>query len=419
MDKHSNIWFPFTQMKTSSPPILIKSGKGTLLFDEKGNNYIDAISSWWTNLHGHAHPYIAEKVFEQHGKLEHVIFAGFTHQPAEELAERLLLILKNHALSKIFYSDNGSTAVEVAIKMALQFWYNQGVKKNKIITFRNGYHGDTFGSMSVSGRNVFTQPFDDLLFDVISVTPPLPGKEAESEREFKEAIAHPGVAAFIYEPLILGAGGMLMYESNFLNHYIQAAKKNNIICIADEVMTGFYRTGKMFASDFVDTSPDLLCLSKGITGGTMALGVTAAAEFIFDAFYSDDKMKTFYHGHSYTANPLACTSALASLYLLDDPGCQLRIKNICIAHESFCTELKKSGNIENIRQQGTIVAFDIKTNSGTGYLNNERDRIETYFIGKGILIRPLGNTIYLMPPYCITEEQLNKIYSTIIAFIDQ
>ncbi|MBC8045274.1 MAG: aminotransferase class III-fold pyridoxal phosphate-dependent enzyme, partial [Fimbriimonadaceae bacterium] len=283
-------------MKTASEPIHIVRGEGALLFDVNGKSYIDAISSWWTNLHGHAHPYIAQKLFEQAQQLEHVIFAGFTHTPAQQLAQRLIEDHLPKSISKIFYSDNGSTSVEVAIKMAIQYWKNIDTPKKKIIAFLNSYHGDTFGSMSVSERGAFTKPFHDYLFDVEFITPPFAGSENESVEQFKKIIADNNIAAFIYEPLVMGAGGMLMYEAEALNNLLQVAKENNIICIADEVMTGFYRTGKMFAGDHCSNKPDIICLSKGLTGGTMALGITACEQFIYDAFYADDKMKTFFHG---------------------------------------------------------------------------------------------------------------------------
>lgn len=401
-------------MKTSSAPIHIVNGEGVLLFDDRGNSYIDAISSWWTNLHGHAHPYIAEKVYEQHKKLEHVIFAGFTHDPALQLAERLV---ENHLpknIHKIFYSDNGSTSVEVAIKMAIQYWQNIGYPKKKIIAFENAYHGDTFGSMSVSDRGPFTRPFHDYLFEVEFIPPPFAGNEELSLSRIENIISKNNVAAFIYEPLVMGAGGMLMYAPEALDNLLKIAKKNNVLCIADEVMTGFYRTGKMFSGNYCLLQPDIMCLSKGLTGGTMALGITACAEFIYNAFLDDNKIKTFYHGHSFTANPLACTSALASLDLLEKEGMQENINRIIVSHQKFAEQLKSIKHFENVRQKGTILALDIKTDFSTDYFNSIRDSIYDYFILEGILLRPLGNTLYLMPPYCITNEQLEFIYSKML-----
>ncbi len=405
-------------MKLAPVPVHIVRGNGSKLYDASGKEYIDAISSWWTNIHGHAHPYLAQKLFEQFQELEHVIFAGFTHTPAQKIAERLMQHLSS-PFSKIFFSDNGSTSVEVALKMAIQFWNNKKGKRKKIIAFENAYHGDTFGSMSVSGRGAFTRSFHDYLFDVHFIPPPLPGLEDICLQEFEKAIVQDDVAAFIYEPLIMGAGGMLMYQPDQLEKLLSKAKEKNIICIADEVMTGFYRSGKLFASFYCNTKPDIICLSKGLTGGAMAMGITACAEFIYEAFYSDDKMKAFYHGHSYTANPLACAVANASLDLLETDICKEQILRIVKSHEEFALQLKDHPKIQNCRQTGTVVAFDIATDTETNYFNSLRDRMYDYFISRGILLRPLGNTLYIMPPYCITVEELNKVYKSILEFIGE
>ncbi len=392
-------------------------GEGALLFDTSGKQYIDAISSWWTNIHGHAHPYIAQKIYEQAMRLEHVIFAGFTHDPALILAQRLAEDHLPENITKIFYSDNGSTAVEVAVKMAVQYWYNSGTPKKKIIAFKHAYHGDTFGSMSVSDRGDFTRPFHNYLFDVEFISPPLSGHEETSKDQLLAAMQNKDVAAFIYEPLIMGAGGMLMYEPQPLNELLQIAKQHGALCIADEVMTGFYRTGKMFAGNHCATEPDIMCLSKGLTGGTMALGITACAQSIYDAFYSDDRMKAFYHGHSFTANPLACSAALASLDLFEKEECKEKILRVVQSHHNFKSELLQNDSIENVRQRGTVLAFDLITESGTQYFNQVRDKIYAYFMDEGILLRPLGNTIYIMPPYCIKNEELEKIYAGIRTFL--
>ena len=404
-------------MKLAPEPIHIVRGEGALLFDVDGKTYIDAISSWWTNIHGHAHPWLAQKLFEQFQQLEHVIFAGFTHTPAQKLADRLIHFLPN-SIEKIFFSDNGSTSVEVALKMAIQYWNNKGGNRKKIIAFEHAYHGDTFGSMSVSDRGAFTKSFHDYLFDVLFIPPPFKGNENNCLQQFENAIAQNDIAAFIYEPLVMGAGGMLMYEPQHLELLLQKAKSKNIICIADEVMTGFYRTGKLFASEYCEMKPDIICLSKGLTGGTMAMGITACAQFIFDAFYDDDKMKAFYHGHSYTANPLACAVANASLDLIELSTFSEQINRIVNTHQEFALKIKDHPKIQNCRQTGTIIAFDIASTNETNYFNSLRDRMYDYFISKGILLRPLGNTIYIMPPYCMKEEELNKVYKSILEFIE-
>ncbi len=414
------IWHPFTHFKSSPAPIPIIRGEGVYLIDEYGKKYIDAISSWWVTIHGHAHPYIAEKLYEQAKTLEQVIFAGFTHQPAIELAERLLPLLPGN-FSKIFYSDNGSTSTEVAIKMALQYWWNKNDKqpaRKKVLAFNNSYHGDTFGAMSVSDRSVFTMAFHDKLFEVVFMdTPATDNIEALCQIIGSEGKS---IAAFIYEPLLQGAGGMKMYDADLLNTLLKTAKEQGIVCVADEVMTGFGRTGKLFASAYTATAPDIICLSKGLTGGTMALGVTAAAQFIVDAFDSDDTMKTFFHGHSFTANPLACTAALASLDLLQRDNTLHQIEKICCLQQHFADGLinnHPSFPVKNIRQLGTIIAFEIDRGKDE-YLNNISAVITQKALDKGVYLRPLGNTVYLMPPYCITEEELAFVHQTVIDIIN-
>jgi adenosylmethionine---8-amino-7-oxononanoate aminotransferase len=412
------IWHPYTQMMDAKPPIAIVKGEGAYLYDENEELYIDAISSWWVNLHGHSHPYITQKVSEQLQKLEHVIFAGFTHEPAIQLAEELLKVLPTNQ-SRIFYSDNGSTAVEVALKMSLQYWQNKGIKKSKIIAFNNAYHGDTFGAMSVSSRTAFTDPFRDLLFEVLFIEPPVPGNEEISLNQLKELIEEEGenIASFIFEPLVMGAAGMLMYEGEGLDELIALCRKRNILIIADEVMTGFGRTGNLFAVDYLSQKPDVICLSKGLTGGTMALGVTSCTEDIYNAFLSDDKSKTFFHGHSFTANPLACAAAIASLELLMEESCQEAIGDIFESHKKFSQDIDDFPAVKEIRITGTIMAIELKTGEKGGYFSSVRDFIYDYFIKKGIILRPLGNVLYILPPYCISKDDLQYIYKTIVEFL--
>lgn len=411
------IWHPFTSLTSAPEPIPIVKGEGVYLIDETGNRYIDAISSWWVNIHGHAHPYIAEKIYQQALQLEQVIFAGFTHRPAIELAERLMAVLPGN-FSKIFYSDNGSTSTEVAVKMALQYWWNKSpekkTEKTKILAFKNSYHGDTFGAMSVSDRSIFTMAFQDKLFDVIFIDTPTTENLSELKTVIRLHAQH--IAAFIYEPLLQGAGGMKMYDAMLMDELIFTCRQNDIICIADEVMTGFGRTGRFFASEYMKAKPDIICLSKGLTGGTMALGVTACTQNIVDAFLSKDKLKTFFHGHSFTANPLACTAALASLDLLQEDSCQQNLASICSNNRNFIDELKKYNNVKNARCLGTIIAFEYISDN-YDYLNNISQVITTYMLQKGIYMRPLGNTIYLMPPYCITMEDLHAVYDAVIMLI--
>ncbi len=405
------IWHPYTPMKIWPEAIAIVKGEGVYLIDEDGNRYIDAISSWWVTLHGHSHPYIAEKVSKQLTVLEHCIFAGFTHEPAVTLAERLLDILPQ-GMSKIFYSDNGSTAVEVAIKMSLQYWNNKGIKKKKLVALENAYHGDTFGAMAVSGRSVFTEAFTDLLFDVSFVPFPSKGNEQQSIDALETLLKTGKVAAFIVEPLVQGSAGMMMYSPDTLEQYFQLCKKYDALIIDDEVMTGFGRTGPLFACDHISTQPDIVCLSKGLTGGSMPLGITACAQHIFDAFYDDDRMKTLYHGHSFTANPIMCTAALASLDLVLDDACTKSRDQIAEAHKTFAAGIHDHPLIGDIRQTGTIIAIELKTGI-TSYHNNLRDELYRFFLGKRIVMRPLGNIIYILPPYCITIAELEYIYGCI------
>lgn len=404
------IWHPYTQMKNALPHIPIVKGDGVYVFDEEGKRYIDAVSSWWVNIHGHAHPYIAKKVAEQLNVLEHVIFAGFTHEPAVLLAERLLPILPGKQ-DKVFYTDNGSTAVEVALKMCLQYWDNQGKPKTKILAFKNAYHGDTFGAMSVSGRSIFTDAFNSLLFDVEFIDLP---NEANIETLKKQISGfQSSIACFIFEPLILGSGGMLMYEARYLDELIASCKEIDILTIADEVMTGFGRTGTYFACEKLQHKPDIFCLSKGLTGGTMPLGITTCTNEIFNAFLSDDKLKTLYHGHSFTANPIACVASLASLDLLLESETLQNIKRIEARHANFLEEIKLHPKVKAVRHTGTIIAIEWETGNETSYLSNLRNLLYAYFLDKGIILRPLGNIIYILPPYIISDEDLSYIYSAI------
>lgn len=405
------IWHPFTQMQTAPLPTPIVRGRGSVLYGADGREYLDMVSSWWVNIHGHAHPHIANRVSEQLQTLEHVIFAGFTHQPAVELAERLLTILPPNQ-SKVFYSDNGSTAVEVALKMAFQYWHNLGRPRKKIVAFDNAYHGDTFGAMAVSGRSAFTAPFVPFLFDVVYLPVPIPGQE-EAVLQQAEAVFSDEVAAFIAEPLVQGAGGMVMYQPEVLDKLFRLARSKGALIIADEVMTGFGRTGKLFASDHLTEKPDMMCLSKGLTGGTMALGVTTCAEPVYNAFLSADKHKTLFHGHSFTANLLACTAALASMDLLLLPETQQNIQRIAARHAAFADELATYPTVENIRQHGTLLAFDLKAGEQTSYFNNIRDIAYNFLLDRGVLMRPLGNVLYIMPPYCTTDEQLTHTHEQI------
>jgi adenosylmethionine-8-amino-7-oxononanoate aminotransferase len=416
---NSSVWHPYTQMK-GADIISISRAEGTYLYDEKGTAYIDAVSSWWTNIHGHSHPYIADKIFEQAKRLEHVIFAGFTHEPAEKLAEKIIDRIPYH--SKVFYSDNGSTAVEVAIKMALQYWKNKGEERIKLVAFRDAYHGDTFGAMSVSARGVFTQPYQNLLFDVEFIDTPTTTNGAEVIDQLNSQIlkfSNSPIAAFICEPLVLGSAGMKMYSPEILEELISLCKQHNILTIADEVMTGFGRTGKFLATDYCINKPDIICLSKGITGGFLPFAATTCTQVIYDAFLSDEKSKMFFHGHSYTANPLGCAAAIASLELFEQEKTFEKIEKIQSCHSKFAESLKGHSKVKEVRHQGTIVALELATAEEGGYLHTIRDKAYQYFIERKILLRPLGNVLYILPPYCISEQDLDKVYSAILDFLSE
>ena len=414
--KSSPVWHPFTQEYIDQPPINIIKAFGAKLYSDNGREYIDAISSWWVNLHGHANPEIASAVSNQMKISDQVIFAGFTHPGAIDFAKEILTLLPGN-MAKIFYSDNGSTSVEVAIKMALQYWHNRNINKKKILAFHHSYHGDTFGSMSVSERGAFSHPFQDFLFEVDFISSPgdlvIPKEENHKNilAEFEKIASKGDVAAFIYEPLIQGAGGMLMYDSGILDSILKICRYYEILCIADEVMTGFGRTGKFFASEYMSHFPDIICLSKGITGGVFALGATACTQNIYDAFLSSDRKKTFFHGHSYTGNPVSISAARASLSLLKNSISN--IKFIEENHQNFAKRLEKFKNVQNIRFLGTIFAFDVVSPEDTSYFNQLRNILYKKFLEKGVLIRPLGNVVYLMPPYCISQNELDLVYHAI------
>ncbi|MDN3709917.1 adenosylmethionine--8-amino-7-oxononanoate transaminase [Myroides ceti] len=413
-DKDVN-WHPYTQMKIAEDTIPIVKGKGVYLFDNQGNRYIDAVSSWWVTIHGHAHPYIAQKVSEQLNTLEQVIFAGFTHEPAVQLSENLLSLLPDNQ-QKVFYSDNGSTAVEVALKMCIQYWYNQGKKKTKILAFKDAYHGDTFGAMSVSGRSVWTKPFGEMLFEVIFMDTPT----SENLNDLKAIIQNHSqeIACFIYEPLIQGAAGMLMHKAEDLSVLMKICREQKVLMIQDEVFTGFGRTGKLFAANYLSEKPDIMCFSKGLTGGTMPMGITTSSNEIFEAFLSDDKYKTLFHGHSFTANPLACTAALASMELLLKEDTLTHIKLIYEKHLNFSKTLQQHPKVENVRLIGTILAWEIKNDKQTSYFNEIGKISYNEFLKRGIIMRPLGNVMYLVPPYCITSEELDLVYKNILEVMD-
>jgi adenosylmethionine-8-amino-7-oxononanoate aminotransferase len=377
---------------------------------------LDAISSWWVNIHGHANPFIAAAISAQARKVEQVIFAGFTHPPAVKLAELLMQMLPDNQ-SKLFFSDDGSTSTEVAIKLAIQFWHNAGKPRKKIIAIEGAYHGDTFGAMSVGEReSIFNVPFRDLLFDVIYI--PFPNGDGKNTVQAMRQVASEEVAAFIFEPLVQGAAGMRIYDAEILDQLINIAQSHQIICIADEVMTGFGRTGKTFATDYLCSKPDIICLSKGITGGFLPMGVTSVAERIVEGFNEEDKGKAFFHGHSYTANPMACAAACASIELLSEKETQAAIEMISSSHQSYINGFQFHSKITSIKSLGTILSVELPADDA-GYVSQLKERIYDFFMERNLLLRPLGNVIYLIPPYVITDDELATIYQAIDDFMKE
>lgn len=405
-------WHPYTQHKTSSDfPAIIK-GKGALLWDENGKEYIDAIASWWVNPYGHSNTIIADAIYKQLTTLEHVLFGGFTHNKAVELSEKLMEILPSNQ-KKIFYSDNGSTAVEVAIKAALQYNYNKGIKKTKIIAFENAFHGDTFGAMAASGISFFTNAFNGSLLEVVRIPIPTIDNKEKSLEALTNLVKTYEFAAFIFEPLVLGASGMLMYKPEALDKMIAICKQNSVFTIADEVMTGFGKTGKTFAIDYLENKPDMMCLSKALTGGTIPMAITSFTQEIFDGFYDDDVNKALFHGHTFTANPTGCAAALASISLLQSHEMQNNIYRINQSHLEFDFKIKNHPKVKTTRVLGVIFALEVKTESEESYYGSLRNKLYNFFIENGVILRPVGNIIYILPPYIITENQLKKVYQTI------
>lgn len=405
------LWHPYTQHKTAALPIGITKGEGVLLWDENGKEYIDAIASWWVNPYGHSNKYIADAIYKQLTSLEHVLFGGFTHEPAVVLSERLMEILPSNQ-KKLFFSDNGSTAVEIAIKVALQYYYNKGQKRTKIIAFENAFHGDTFAAMAASGISFFTEAFRGSLIEVIRIPVPEKGREEESYTALKALAEANEYAAFIFEPLVQGAAGMVMYEPETLDKLMGICKANGIFTIADEVMTGFGKTGKTFACDYLATQPDMMCLSKALTGGTIPMAITTFTRQLYDAFYDDDVNKALFHGHTFTANPTGCAAALASLDLLQQQTMQESIERINKRHLAFKAKMESHPKVKTARVLGVIFALEIDR-EGESYYGNFRNRLYDFFIGNGVIMRPVGNIVYILPPYIISDEHLDKIYGII------
>jgi adenosylmethionine-8-amino-7-oxononanoate aminotransferase len=421
LDRH-HVWHPFTQAQTAPDAIPIASAKGIRLYAEDGREFLDLISSWWVNIHGHAHPTIAAAIARQAQTLEQVIFAGFTHQPAVQVAHELVQRLPD-GLTRVFFSDDGSTAVEVALKMALQYWRNHGeTQRMRFLAFEGGYHGDTVGAMSAGKGCGFFDTYGSLLFEVGLLPFPetwdgdteVEVKEQAALARLEEYLADHGntLAAVIMEPLIQGSAGMRMCRPEFLQALATRLREAGILLIFDEVMTGFGRTGAMFASLKAQVTPDIICLSKGLTAGFLPMSVTVAREAVYEAFLGDSFDRALVHGHSFTANPLGCAAALASLQVFDDEQTLLKLPQIEAWHRQHLVQLSTLPQVQRIRVTGTIAAFDVVAEDA-GYTSQIGSRLKAFFHERGLLLRPLGNVVYLLPPYCVTEAELSHAYAII------
>jgi adenosylmethionine-8-amino-7-oxononanoate aminotransferase len=388
----------------------IVKAKGAILYDEQGQQYIDGISSWYTSVYGHCNDTIIDRVYAQMQQLDQVVFSGFTHEPAVALSEALISLLPDNQ-EKLFFSDNGSTATEIGIKMALQYHHNQGKKRSVLLAFEDGFHGDTFGAMSVSGLSVYNGPFEDYFIEVKRIPVPTEGNLEQLLYQLEHSMALDTVAGFIYEPLVQGAAAMKMHKPEHLEKILKVIKSFGVLAIADEVMTGFGKTGRHFASDYMTEKPDIICMSKALTAGMLPMAVTSCTQDVYDAFYSDDIAKGLFHGHTYTANPLACAAALAGIELLTSAEIQRNIGEIIQWHQEFDAEIKDHPKVAATRQTGIIYALDL--NIVMERYGNVRDKLFQHFMGSGVFLRPLGNTIYILAPYIITKDQMQKIYDSI------
>lgn len=412
-----HVWHPFTQMQTAAEPLHIVQAEAASLIDSNGKLYIDANSSWWVNVHGHGHPYLGQALNEQFSQLDHVIFAGATHPQAIKLADRITSLLPEK-LEKVFFSDDGSTAVEVALKMAFQYWFNKNEAKKRVIALDGAYHGDTFGAMSIGQRGSFNKPFEHLFFDVDFIDFPKDEARSQSLIQAEQILRTGEVAAVIVEPLVQGSAGMRMYDAAWLDAFVSLAKKYKALVIFDEVMTAWGRTGKLFAHNFCEQEPDIICLSKGLTGGILPLGLTVATDEIYAAFLHPETAKALLHGHSFTGSALACAVANASLDLFEQPETWDSVEWIEERHRYFIEALKTHPKAKEIGLCGTILRFEVETGEGNNYFSTIRDQAYHYFLERGCLIRPLGNVLYLNPPYCISEEELDKLHVVLLDFLD-
>ena len=405
-----HLWHPLKQHQLNPDSLAIVKAKGCMLTDEDGNQYIDAISSWYTCMYGHCNDYIVNATHKQMQQLDHVMFSDFTHEPAIQLSEALIKILPKNQ-NKIYFNDNGSTAVEAGIKMALQYYFNKGEKRSLFIAFEDGFHGDTFGAMSVSGLSVYNGPFEDFLIKVKRIPTPNGANHKAILNQLKSIVSKHDVAGFIYEPIIQGAAGMKIHNIEGLNSILEFLKTKDILTIADEVMTGFGKTGEHFASNYIETKPDIMCLSKALTAGLLPMAITSCTQAIYNGFLSDDMAKGFFHCHTYSANPVACAAAIAGIELLTSEEIEKNIKWISNSHKTFSDTIKHHPKVKATRHIGVIFALDI--NAKMERYGSLRDKLLKFFMDRGVFLRPLGNTIYIQVPYVITKQELQKVYDAI------
>lgn len=407
----SNIWHPYTQEGISEAPLHVVAAKDEFLFLADGRKIVDGISSWWTINHGHNHPEIMQAIRMQTEQLDHVIFAGFVHDRAVELADKVLSLLP--WMSKVFFSDNGSTAVEIGLKMAIQHWYNLGQDRRYIVALEGGFHGETFGAMAASARHGFDNAFVPFLFDVQRIPVPDEDNIQHCFDILDKLHNDGGVNAFIFEPLLLGTGGMKIYKSGYLDKLIAFCRERGIITIADEVFTGFGRTGKVFAIDHCEEKPDIICLAKGLSGGVLPVALTVCSGEIYRSFYSTDKHKAFFHGHSFTANPIACAAASASVGIVLRDEFMERIDRLTQRQSDFQRYICSKYPETQPRAIGTMFALDFVVREGRGYFSDIKETLMEFFLERNVYLRPLGNVLYFMPPYCVSDDTLERVYELI------
>ncbi|ANH59325.1 adenosylmethionine--8-amino-7-oxononanoate transaminase [Dokdonia donghaensis] len=410
-----HLWHPLTQHQTAREPIVITRAKGAVMYDDAGNEYIDGIASWYTAMYGHGNEYITSAMHKQMQQLDFVMFSGFTHPPAVTLAEKLVEILPGNQ-EKVFFNDNGSTAVEAAIKMSLQYYHNKGDKRDTLIAFEDGFHGDTFGAMSASGLSSYNGPFEDFLLKVERIPTPQEDNLEEVMAKLEAILASNKCAAFIFEPLVQGAAGMKFHSVSGLDALVQKCRESNVLTIADEIMTGFGKTGTVFACDQLDNKPDIMCLSKALTAGMFPLSITSCTQEIFEGFLSEEVHKGFFHAHTFSAHPVGCAAAIAGIEVLQTQEITQSRERINAAHRAFVQRVKAHHKVNNVRVKGVIIAIDLTIEMAR--YGNLRDELYQFFMQRGVALRPLGNTIYVLPPYVITDKELDKVYGAIQEALD-